>query len=220
MSKTFDQNLESGVYDINDVCHTTMPFGLNFSPVQARCNMESGDGGWTVLVRRTPDVAERLSFDRNWVEYENGFGNLSGEFWYGLKNMHCLTNPEPMEVEVEVRKTDGTKLILSYGQFQVEGPSTSYTLQVSDQQHTGFDFLGYYHTGKKFIAKDRTSGNTCAAQTNGGWWFSACYNIDLTLDSFPQLFQRSTGAYMPFDYAELRVRAKSCTAKAAPPTCE
>ncbi len=36
----------------------------------------------------------------------------------------------------------------------------------------------------------------------------------LTLDGFPQLFQRSTGAYMSFDHAELRVRAKSCIAPA------
>ncbi len=103
--------------------------------MQARCNMESGDGGWTVLVRRTPDVDERVSFSRPWVEYENGFGNLSGEFWYGLKNMHCLTSREPMEVEVEVSKTDGTKLLLLYGEFRVGGPSTSYTLQMSDKQH-------------------------------------------------------------------------------------
>ena len=69
------KTLESEIYDIS--CNTSMPFGLNFPPMQARCNMESGDdGGWTVLVKRTPDVAEQLSFDRNWVEYEQGFGSL------------------------------------------------------------------------------------------------------------------------------------------------
>ena len=82
---------------------------------------------------------------------------------------------------------------MSYGQFQVKGPGTSYiyTLQVSDQQHTGYDFLGYYHTGKKFVTKDRTSGNTCMhvlqKQREAG-------------GSVP--VQRSTGTYMPFDYAE------------------
>ncbi len=105
--------------------------------MQARCNMESGDGGWTVLVRRTPDVDERVSFSRPWVDYENGFGNLSGEFWYELKNMHCLKSRESMEVEVELRKTDGTKLVLSCGNFRVDGPSTSYALQVSDKRHEG-----------------------------------------------------------------------------------
>ncbi len=37
---------------------------------------------------------------------------MSDEFWYGLKNMHCLTSREPMEVEVEVSQTDSTKLLL------------------------------------------------------------------------------------------------------------
>ncbi len=103
--------------------------------------MDSGDGGWTVLVRRTPDVDEREVFDRTWEEYENGFGNLTGEFWYGLKNMHCLTSREPMEVEVDVSKKDGTKVSMAYGEFRVDGPGTSYTLHVSDQKHEGFDFL-------------------------------------------------------------------------------
>ncbi len=217
VSKTLlDQNLESGIYNIKDFCPTT-PFGLDLSPVQARCNMESGDGGWIVLVRRTPNVAERIYFDRNWVDYENGFGNLSGEFWYGLKNMHCLTNAQPMEVEIEVSKINGTKLILSYGQFQVEGPGTSYTLQVSDQQHTGFDFFGY-HNALKFTTEDRNNENPCAARRNGGWWFNVddCYNVGISLDPRPQLHQRSAGGFMAFDYAEMRVRAKSCMA----PTCE
>ncbi len=217
VSKTLlDQNLDSGIYDIKNFCPTT-PFGLNLSPVQARCNMESGGGGWIVLVRRTPDVDERSSFDRTWEEYENGFGNLSGEFWYGLKNMHCLTDAQQMEVEIEVSKINGTKLILSYGQFQVEGPSTSYTLQVSDQQHTGFDFFGY-HNALKFTTKDRNDENPCAEQRNGGWWFNVndCYNVGISLDPRPQLHQRSAGGFMPFDYAEMRVRTKSCAA----PMCD
>ncbi len=136
---------------------------------------------------------------------------------YRLKNMHCLTSPEPMEVEVELSKINATKLVLSaynYGQIQVEGPSTNYThcMQVSDQQHTGFDFFGY-RNGMTFITRDRSSGSTCAEKSRGGWWFNDCYNIHLTLDGFVQLFQRRTamsvqhggyGNFMRFDHAELR----------------
>ncbi len=199
---------ESGIYDIS--CNTTTPFGLNFSLIQARCNMESGDGGWIVLVRRTPDVAERLSFKRPWVEYEEGFGDLSGEFWYGLKNMHYLTSREPMEVEVELSKTDGTKLLLSYGAFRVDGPSTSYTLHVSDKQYEGFDYF-QRHNGNKFSTLDRDNDQylrSCSIQFNeGGFWFSSCYDIHLTNMPKPQLHFNSSD---PYDYAELRVRPKGC----------
>ncbi len=72
--------------------------------------------------------------------------------------MHRLTSREPMEVEVEVSKTDGTNLLATACptvNFKLKDPAcTSHTLQVFDQQHTGYDFLGYYHTGKKFVTKD------------------------------------------------------------------
>ncbi|XP_064389523.1 fibrinogen-like protein A [Halichondria panicea] len=208
MSKTFDHNPKSGIYDINEVCPTT-PFGLNFSPVQARCNMESGDGGWIILVQRTPDVAERVSFKKSWVEYENGFGNLSGEFWYGLKNMHCLTSREPMEVEVELRKTGGTKLVLSYSSFKVDGPDTSYTLHVSGKQYKGSDYF-QYHNGMKFSTFDRDNPGSCSkTYNNGGNWFNHCYDMHLTDMPKPQLH---ISGFDPYDYAELRVRPKGCIA--------
>ncbi len=190
--------------------------------MQARCNMESSDGEWTVLVRRTPDVDERVSFSRPWVDYENGFGNLSGEFWYGLKNMHCLTSREPMEVEVELSKTDGTTLLLSYGEFKVDGPSTSYTLHVSGQRNDGFDFFLHHHEAK-FSTFDRDNDQTptedCSVVYNKrGNWFNSCYTVHLTDMPTPKL---SHSGFLPYDYAELRVRPKSCTALSDDPdSCE
>ena len=174
--------------------------------------MESGDGGWIVLVRRTPDVAERLSFKRPWVEYEEGFGDLSGEFWYGLKNMHCLTSREPMEVEVELSKTNGTKLLLSYGAFRVDGPSTSYTLHVSDKQYEGFDFL-LPNDGRKFSTFDQDNDldrySSCSNKYGKtGNWFRNCFSMHITDMPNPRLYSHS---FITYDYAELRVRPKTCT---------
>ena len=206
----------SGIYNINNLCQSTATFRAItqdiFPPMQARCNMESSDGGWTVLVRRTPDVDEQVSFKRPWVDYENGFGNLSGEFWYGLKNMHCLTSRESMEVEVELRNNDGTKRVLSYGNFRVDGPSTSYKLEVSDKQYEGHDFF-LHQNGNKFSTFDKDNdnyGTSCSMIYNeGGNWFNRCYNIYLTDTPKPKLYD---GTSYPYDYAELRVRPKGCTA--------
>jgi len=74
------------------------------------------------------------NFKRTWEGYENGFGNLTGEFWYGLHAIHFLTNPGQWELRIDYTFTNGTKGYLPYGNFSV-GPATEqYPLSIS-----GFD---------------------------------------------------------------------------------
>ena len=44
-------------------------------------------GGWLVVQRKKDGI---IDFNRGWVDCENEFGNLTGEFWYGLTPLHCL----------------------------------------------------------------------------------------------------------------------------------
>ena len=49
-----------------------------FDPVQVVCEIQD-DLGWTVIMRRTKmDV----SFDKNWTDYRDGFGEMSGRASY------------------------------------------------------------------------------------------------------------------------------------------
>ena len=41
------------------------------------------------MVQRRQDGS--VDFNRGWGEYEDGFGELTSEFWYGLRALHCLT---------------------------------------------------------------------------------------------------------------------------------
>ena len=45
----------------------------------ARCDMVTDGGGWLVIQRRLPKG--KVNFVRKWDDYENGFGDLEGEFW-------------------------------------------------------------------------------------------------------------------------------------------
>ena len=52
-----------------------------------------------------------VDFIKGWVDYENGFGSLTGEFWYGLHPLHCLTNQGQWEMCIDFTLTDGLKVI-------------------------------------------------------------------------------------------------------------
>ncbi len=174
--------------------------------------MESRDGGWTVLLRRTPN--SKVSFSRPWAEYEEpiiGDQILEGDFWYGLKNMNCLTTRQgPMEVEIELRKTDGTKKILSYGSFKVDGPDKKYAVHVSDKQYDGHDYFSSQN-GMKFSTYDQDndlySGSCSKVYNDGGFWFNRCFGIYLTDMPKPRIYYKG---FITYDYAELRVRQKGC----------
>ncbi|CAC5408517.1 unnamed protein product [Mytilus coruscus] len=71
--KKLNPNNESGVY-------TVYPSKTG-EGLQVFCDMKNG--GWTVIQRR---INGSEDFSRNWVEYENGFGDLQYEFWLGLQN--------------------------------------------------------------------------------------------------------------------------------------
>ena len=45
------------------------------------------NGQWIVFQRRRH---AQLDFNRNWTDYEEGFGDLQFEHWLGLK-INCLT---------------------------------------------------------------------------------------------------------------------------------
>ncbi|VDI25806.1 Hypothetical predicted protein [Mytilus galloprovincialis] len=61
----------SGVYQI---------FPDKTKGVKAYCDMDTDNGGWTIIQKRYDGS---VNFQRSWTEYENGFGNVKGEYWLG-----------------------------------------------------------------------------------------------------------------------------------------
>ena len=84
--------LKSRVYNITNFC------GDCELSAEGYCDAVSDGGGWLVVQRRKDGSVD---FNRGWVEYEEGFGSLTGELWYGLQPLHCLTNQGQWQLRID-----------------------------------------------------------------------------------------------------------------------
>ena len=137
------------------------------------------------MVQRRQDGS--VDFNRGWVEYEEGFGSLTGEFWYGLRPLHCLTNQGQWQLRIDFTFTNGTKSYLSYKNFSVGPANSEYQLSISGFTGITTDpIINDALNGMKFTTKDRDndkSGRNCAVigdgSDAGGWWHRSCSNIHM-----------------------------------------
>ena len=196
----------SGVYTIGNFC------GVKCSNTRVYCDTSSGGGGWTVIQRSRDGSVEFVL--RDWVEYEDGFGDLNGEFWIGLRSMHCLTSQGDWELRIDYQLKNGTKSYLHYNKFAIGSTEDQYPLNIS-----GFDSIGltdpfYTHpmNGLKFSSRDRdndlASSYNCAT-IRGGWWHNSCSHIYLIRHySSIHMYINQEKHYLTF--AEMKIRPQNC----------
>ena len=143
--------------------------------------MEIDGGGWTVFQRRQDGSVD---FYRYWTDYENGFGNLTGEFWLGLGKINRLTKEQSNTLRVDLGDFDGNTSYAQYTTFSVGDSTTEYTLTVGGYSGTAGDSLSNgtnpngLHNGMKFSTRDNDNdnwANNCALRWNGAWWFNSCF---------------------------------------------
>ena len=115
-------------------------------------------------------------FDRTLQEYIDGFGDLSGNFWYGLKAMHEITLVGKWELRVDLADANNNSYYVNYGMFSVETPN--YKLMLGDKkdwpESTANDSLLDF-SGQLFSAKGATestdNSNDCISKNMAGWWY-------------------------------------------------
>ena len=171
-------SLKSRVYNITNFC------GDCELAAEGYCDAVTDGGGWLVVQRRQDGSVD---FNRGWVEYEEGFGSLTGELWYGLRPLHCLTSQGQWKLRMDFTFTNGTKSYLSYNSFSVGPANSQYQLNISGFTGITNDdpFSRHQLSGQKFTTKDRDnddSGHNCALNSYnhhnaGGWWYNDCAYI-------------------------------------------
>ena len=141
--------------------------------------METDGGGWTVSQRRQDGSVD---FNRYWTDYNNGFGDLTGEFWLGLSKIHRLTKEGSNTLRVDLGDFEGNTRYANYFTFSVSDGSTEYILTVGGYSGTAGNSLAY-HNGYSFSTSDNDNDprvDNCAQQWTGGWWFhNGCFHTHL-----------------------------------------
>ncbi|GFS95574.1 techylectin-5A [Nephila pilipes] len=156
-------NNRSGVYTIYPRNRLT-----SGKSVDVYCDMETDDGGWTVIQRRG-DYPEQQDFYQNWTSYKNGFGDITRDFWLGNDNIYALSNQKVYEVRFDLQDAKGDHRYALYKSFWIDDEHASYALHINDYSGNAGDSM-QYHDGYKFSTKDRNN-NKCARMLKGGWWY-------------------------------------------------
>ena len=151
--------------------------------MQVYCDMETEGGGWSVFQRRKDGT---VGFYRGWDEYEEGFGELNGEFWLGLKKIHRLTNQNyKSKLRVDLEDFDNSVRYAEYSNFSIGNSSTDYEITSGEYSGTAGDSLLFFpspgvNLQLKFSTRDRDHSLTdCAKRYRGAWWYSSCHRANL-----------------------------------------
>ncbi|XP_001993273.2 angiopoietin-related protein 1 [Drosophila grimshawi] len=138
------------------------------------CDSRLSGTGWTVVQRR---IDGSVKFNRNWLQYQEGFGNLSGEFFIGLEKLHRMTTAQPHELYVHLTDFNNESSHAYYDNIIVGPESEQYALSALGEYsgNAGDSMRDNEH--QKFTTFDRDNDMSefnCAETCLGGWWYNNC----------------------------------------------
>uniref|UniRef100_A0A8C3YAN6 Angiopoietin like 5 n=1 Tax=Catagonus wagneri TaxID=51154 RepID=A0A8C3YAN6_9CETA len=186
----------SGLYIIH-------PEGSSY-PFEVMCDMDYRGGGWTVIQKRIDGV---IDFQRLWCDYLDGFGDLLGEFWLGLKKIFYIVNQKNTSfmLYVALESEDDTFAYASYDNFWLEDETRFFKMHLGRYSgNAGDAFRGFRKEDNQNAMPFSTadvdndgcrpacfisgqSVKSCSHLHNStGWWFNQCGLSNLNgIHNFP-----------------------------------
>ncbi|KAL2297235.1 hypothetical protein Nmel_016531 [Mimus melanotis] len=156
-------------------------------PIMVYCELGGPDRGWTVIQRNRQDTD--ITWAESWSTYKHGFGNVHTEFWLGTEYIHQITRQKIYQVRFVIWDAANNKKFADYNLFSLDDESQGYRLRLGAHSGTAEDAMDSdnprkVHNNMKFSTKDRdqdTYRGNCASRYGGGWWYSACYSVQLNV---------------------------------------
>ncbi|KAF4008823.1 hypothetical protein G4228_000189, partial [Cervus hanglu yarkandensis] len=156
------------------------------------CDMDYRGGGWTVIQKRIDGI---IDFQKLWCDYLDGFGDLLGEFWLGLKKTFYIVNQKNTSfmLHVALESEDDTLAYASYDDFWIEDETKFFKMHLGRYSgNAGDAFRGFRKEDNQnampfstpdvdndgcrpacFIS-DQSVKSCSHLSNNTGWWFSQC----------------------------------------------
>ncbi|XP_017070911.1 angiopoietin-related protein 7 isoform X2 [Drosophila eugracilis] len=160
----------------------------------------SCDGDWTVILSRTSDD---VNFERGWLDYRDGFGNLAGDFFIGLNKLHALTSSGLYELRIALEDFSGNVAYASYSLFAIGSERESFPLillgKFQDNPLIPAGDSLSYHAGARFSTVDHDNDNcldcNCALKHKGAGWYSNCAKSNVFGQYLPNAQTGETGMW-------------------------
>ncbi|XP_018546893.1 angiopoietin-related protein 5 [Lates calcarifer] len=162
------------------------------SSFEVFCEMDYMGGGWTVMQRRIDGLTD---FKRSWADYADGFGNLAGEHWLGLKKVFHIVSQKDTRFQLHIALVshDDITSYASYDDFHLDSETQFFSIHLGRYAGSAGDaFRGYEQEQNQDTAPFSTSDvdndgcnpscsicnrkvESCSTQYNHtGWWFNQC----------------------------------------------
>ncbi|KAF7706001.1 angiopoietin-related protein 3-like [Silurus meridionalis] len=154
--------------------HPVQPNGSE--PFLVYCEFTQ-DAAFTVIQRR---LGGSVDFDRSWKSYEDGFGDFRSEFWLGLRKIFSISRQAGCLLRIQTEDWKQDKQSMEF-QYTLDGSDSNYTIHVKAGDVSLDEAVS---TALRFSTKDHSDGKRprgpqCTQDYSGGWWFSACGDINL-----------------------------------------
>lgn len=157
-------NQGSGIYKI-------YPKGTGSFHVYCDMETDNSEGAWTVFQRRESGEED---FNRGWIDYKNGFGNVQKEFWLGNSNLNIITQQGRYELMVIIEDFRNNRAFARYHSFKLGDEYSNYKLFTGKYSGTAENILEK-NNNQPFSTKDvhnvKFKNGDCTKSEGGPWWF-------------------------------------------------
>ena len=164
-----DRGAPSGIYSFNPDGQGTF---------LAYCDQTTDGGGWVVFQRCSHPFG--MSFNRNWAAYQQGFGDMNGEFWLGNDKIHRLTSTATTEFRIDLTASGPSYGHAKFSNFQVHNNANKYWWSMNSYSGNignamyGSETQAWNQNNMRFSTPDQDNdnnpGGSCAASSMAGWW--------------------------------------------------